>query len=422
MVVHKKFMSVAYLYPLYSDIPADLADPPYTMLNNMSKKGSDENLVEKPNLAAHTLKGEPGPVLVIHGGAGLLLKKNSTPAQRELYKEALRKALVTGNDVLKSGGQAMDAAVAAVTVLEDCPLFNAGHGAVFNAAGKASRYRNELEASIMLSHPPPSHPSVPASRKGFSLTLLTRAKNPSQMVRALYLEPTLAPHAFLSGAAAEEIGHQVGQELVDPSYYWTEHRWREHRRGLGLPETPLPGEPSKGIPYPPLDQLPTGTVGAVALDVNGHIACCTSTGGKTNKLVGRIGDTPSMGSGYWAEKWSEPRKGLWAKVLQAFGRDKTTIRAVGISGTGDGDTYQYFIREATAVTLARRMRYQGQSLKSAAQQVVEDLREVGGMGGVIALDNLGNVAMPMNSTGMYRGVIDSRGEPKVAIFDDDTLE
>ncbi|KAF8753440.1 Asparaginase [Rhizoctonia solani] len=230
MVVHKKFMSVAYLYPLYSDIPADLADPPYTMLNNMSKKGSDENLVEKPNLAAHTLKGEPGPVLVIHGGAGLLLKKNSTPAQRELYKEALRKALVTGNDVLKSGGQAMDAAVAAVTVLEDCPLFNAGHGAVFNAAGKASRYRNELEASIMLSHPPPSiHLFRPRAR----------------MVRALYLEPTLAPHAFLSGAAAEEIGHQVGQELVDPSYYWTEHRWREHRRGLGLPETPLPGEPSK---------------------------------------------------------------------------------------------------------------------------------------------------------------------------------
>ncbi|ELU40729.1 L-asparaginase [Rhizoctonia solani AG-1 IA] len=238
------------------------------------------------------------------------------------------------------------------------------------------------------------------------------------MVRALYLEPTLAPHAFLSGAAAEEIGHQVGQELVDPSYYWTEHRWREHRRGLGLPETPLPGEPSKGIPYPPLDQLPTGTVGAVALDVNGHIACCTSTGGKTNKLVGRIGDTPSMGSGYWAEKWSEPRKGLWAKVLQAFGRDKTTIR-----------TYQYFIREATAVTLARRIRYQGQSLKSAAQKVVEDLREVGGMGGVIALDNLGNGELKFIAhqgiwgTDIVAGrVIDSRGEPKVAIFDDDTLE
>jgi isoaspartyl peptidase/L-asparaginase-like protein (Ntn-hydrolase superfamily) len=191
----------------------------------------------------------------------------------------------------------------------------------------------------MLSHSPPTHPSIPASRKGFSLTLLTRAKNPSQMARALYLEPTVAPHAFLSGSAAEEIGLQVGQELVDTSYFWTEHRWREHRQGLGLPETPFPGQLSnlKDSPCPPLDQLPTGTVGAVALDVNGHIACCTSTGGKTNKLVGRIGDTPSMGSGFWAEAWLEPRRGLWAKLLQAIGKGRAKPCAVGVSGTGDGD-------------------------------------------------------------------------------------
>ncbi|CAE6422798.1 unnamed protein product [Rhizoctonia solani] len=393
-----------------------------TMPGNKSKEGSsDQNLVER--LADHRvlfIKSETGPVLVIHGGAGLLLKKNSTPAQRELYKEALRKALVAGNNVLQSGGQAMDAVVAAVTVMEDCPLFNAAHGAVFNVAGKASHYpANELEASIMLSHPPPSHPSIPTSRKGISLTLLTRAKNPSQMARALYLEPSLAPHAFLSGSTAEELGLEVGQELVDQSYFWTEHRWREHRRGLGLPEAPIPERPNEGIPYPPLDQLPTGTVGAVALDVNGHIACCTSTGGKTNKLVGRVGDTPSMGSGFWAEAWSEPEQGLWAKALRILGRETPRTRAVGVSGTGDGD---YFIRKATAVDLARRMRYQGRSLKSAAQQVVDDLRQAGGTGGVVALDNLGNVAMPMNSTGMYRGVIDSKGEPKVAIFDDDSLE
>jgi isoaspartyl peptidase/L-asparaginase-like protein (Ntn-hydrolase superfamily) len=157
------------------------------------------------------------------------------------------------------------------------------------------------------------------------------------MARALYLEPSLAPHALLSGSAAEEIGYQVGQELVDPSYYWTEHRWREHRRELGLPETPLPGEPGKDTPYLPLDQLPTGTVGAVALDINGHIACCTSTGGKTNKLVGRVGDTPSMGSGFWAETWSEDKKGIWARVFRAIGKDTPITRAVGVSGTGDGD-------------------------------------------------------------------------------------
>ncbi|QRV89843.1 asparaginase [Ceratobasidium sp. AG-Ba] len=378
--------------------------------SELEEKASISSLVSHP-------KGNKNPVLVIHGGAGLLLRKNSSPAQIELYRDALRKALIAGNDVLQSGGQAMDAVVAAVTSMEDCPLFNSAHGAVFNVAGK-----NELESSIMLSHPPPSHPSVPASRKGFSLTLLTRAKNPSQMARALYLEPNLAPHAFLSGEAAETLAAKVGQELVQPSYFWTEHRWREHRRGLGLPETPFPPDaPNSGenSPYPPLDQLPTGTVGAVALDSNGHIACCTSTGGKTNKLVGRVGDTPSMGSGFWAESWLERKRGLWAKLCRMAGKNAQTEHAVGISGTGDGD---YFIREATAVSLARRMQYQRQSLKDAADGVILDLKRAGGMGGVIALDNKGNIAMPLNSTGMYRGVIDSRGCPKVAVFDDDVLE
>ncbi|KAG8704562.1 hypothetical protein FRC08_002171 [Ceratobasidium sp. 394] len=384
-------------------------------LKDSAKLDLTEKSSRAPLVPRHSCKS--GPVLVIHGGAGLLVRKNSSPAQIELYKDALRKALVAGNDILQAGGQAMDAVVAAVTSMEDCPLFNSAHGAVFNVAGK-----NELESSIMLSHPPPSHPSVPAARKGFSLTLLTHAKNPSQMARALYLEPDLAPHAFLSGEAAEQLGAKVGQELVHPSYYWTEHRWREHRRGLGLPETPFPpGAPSPGpdSPYPPLDQLPTGTVGAVALDVNGHIACCTSTGGKTNKLVGRIGDTPSMGSGFWAESWTEPKRGLWTRLFRVFGKNRYAERAVGVSGTGDGD---YFIRGATAVSLARRMQYQGQSLRDAADGVIADLKQAGGMGGVIALDNKGNVAMPLNSTGMYRGVIDTQGKPKVAVFDDDALE
>ncbi|KAG9124585.1 hypothetical protein FRC07_011035 [Ceratobasidium sp. 392] len=391
---------------------------PSTTTPDLLEKSSQTSLV-------YRRRSKVEPVLVIHGGAGLLLRKNSSPAQIELYKNALREALIVGNNVLQSGGQAMDAVVAAVTSMEDCPLFNSARGAVFNVAGKRTLthlLQNELESSIMLSHPPPSHPSVPASRKGFSLTLLTHAKNPSQMARALYLEPDLVPHAFLSGEPAEHLGAKVGQELVHPSYYWTEHRWREHRRGLGLPETPFPpGIPGPGqdLPYPPLDQLPTGTVGAVALDDNGHIACCTSTGGKTNKLVGRVGDTPSMGSGFWAESWEEPKRGFKAKLLRMVGKNRRSERAVGISGTGDGD---YFIREATAVSLARKMQYQGQSLKDAADGVVADLKQAGGMGGVIALDNKGNVAMPLNSTGMYRGVIDSRGKPRVAIFDDDVLE
>ena len=196
--------------------------------------------------------------------------------------------------------------------------------------------QNELETSLMLSKPPSSHPEIPSTRRGLGLTLLTRAKNPSHLVRALYLSPSLAPHTFLSGATAENIGQSLGETLVDSSYFFTSARWREHRRGLGLPEEPLPHHGSHSEPEPcPMDQLPTGTVGAVALDVDGCIAALTSTGGRTNKLVGRVGDTPSMGSGFWAEEWSESR---WIKrVWGALTGKKHLKRAVGISGTGDGD-------------------------------------------------------------------------------------
>jgi len=143
----------------------------------------------------------------------------------------------------------------------------------------------------MLSKPPLNNPEIPSSRRGFALALLTRAKNPSRMVRTLYLSHDKVPHACLSGATAEAIGAAHGEELVDPSYFFTERRWREHRSGLGLPETPFPpGQtPSKSPIEPALDQLPTGTVGAVCLDSNGCIATVTSTGGLTNKFVGRLG-------------------------------------------------------------------------------------------------------------------------------------
>ncbi len=190
----------------------------------------------------------------------------------------------------------------------------------------------------MLSKPPASHPDVPATRRGMGLTLLTHVKNPSRLARALYLSEDLAPHTLLSGTSAEESAKVLGEELVDPSYFFTEQRWREHRRGLGLPEDPLPPghcEPAPGEDIPiPLDQMPTGTVGAVALDIRGCIAAVTSTGGKTNKLVGRIGDTPQMGSGFWAEEWKKP--GIFARVLGALIR-RRRVNAVGISGTGDGD-------------------------------------------------------------------------------------
>lgn len=189
----------------------------------------------------------------------------------------------------------------------------------------------------MVSKPPFSHPEIPTNRRGLGLTLLTRAKNPSHLVRALYLAPSLAPHTFLSGATAERLGESLGETLVDPSYFFTEHRWKEHRRGLGLPEEPVPHSVASinTVPTAPLDEYPTGTVGAVALDIHGCIAALTSTGGRTNKLVGRIGDTPQMGSGFWAEEWTETNliKRLWRKVNGL----NPSIRGVGVSGTGDGD-------------------------------------------------------------------------------------
>lgn len=184
-----------------------------------------------------------------------------------------------------------------------------------------------------------SSPEIPASRRGLGLTLLTRTKNPSQVLRALYLSPSLAPHSFLSGSTAENLADSLGETLVDPSYFFTEHRWKEHRRGLGLPDEPLEADYMvypNGINLPlPLDQLPTGTVGAVALDMDGCIATLTSTGGRTNKLVGRVGDTPVMGARFWAEEWTQSN---WIRRIctKITGRDYTK-RAVGVSGTGDGD-------------------------------------------------------------------------------------
>ena len=189
----------------------------------------------------------------------------------------------------------------------------------------------------MLSKPPASHPNIPASRRGSALTLLARTKNPSHLARAIYLSPEIAPHTTLSGHEAETFGEQLGIEQVDPSYFFTENRWIQHRRGLGLPNEPHPpGEtPSKEESQETLDQVKMGTVGAVALDRRGCIASVTSTGGGTNKLVGRIGDTAQMGSGFWAEEWKEKRRFFQRIANKLLGRPET--RAIGVSATGEGD-------------------------------------------------------------------------------------
>ncbi|KAL4080237.1 nucleophile aminohydrolase [Scleroderma yunnanense] len=367
-------------------------------------------------------------VLVIHGGAGVMItRETATPEKRAAYRGALDQALKAGYEVLKDGGEAMDAAVAAVSVLEDCPLFNAGKGSVFNIVGK-----NELEASIMLSKPPSTHSAILATRRGTSLALLTSTRNPSQLVRGIYLAADLVPHPMISGATAESIGsEELGIPTVDPSYFWTEARWREHRRGLGLPEEPIQNPSRSNAPsdggtlvgsvqweekLDSLDLMPTGTVGAVALDIRGCIATVTSTGGRTNKLVGRIGDTPIMGSGFWAEEWNQKR-GFLGKTWDLL-RGESSVQGIGVSGTGDGD---YFIRQNTASTIAHRMQFLREPVVKAAEKVVTDMKKAGGLGGVIALDKKGNVALSLNCSGMYRGIIRSDGIPLTAIFFDEEL-
>ena len=235
----------------------------------------------------------------------------------------------------------------------------------------------------MLSRPPASTTEITPTRRGIGVSLLTRVKNPSSLVRALYMSPSLAPHTFLSGTTPEDLGESLGQTLVDPSYFFTEHRWREHRRGLGLPEEPLPHHDDATCltgTLPP-DPLPTGTVGAVALDVHGCIVSLTSTGGRTNKLVGRIGDTPIMGAGFWAEEW---KSSGWFKIFWSNFTKQSPTTAVGVSGTGDGDVSffmycpaithlasKYFIRHAVAATIAHRVRYLHEPLDKAANRVVK---------------------------------------------------
>ncbi|CAH1760087.1 14571_t:CDS:2 [Entrophospora sp. SA101] len=304
-----------------------------------------------------------GPTLVIHGGAGALLRENLSIEERQKYLIALEESLKAGNELLKNGGKAIDVVEAAVRVMEDCPLFNAGKGAVFTIGGK-----NELESSIMVGTM--DHPA------GAS-TLLHTVKNPITLAKTLLLDAD-NPHVFLGGVEAENYAKVNGLELVDPKYFWTEKRWKQHLEGLEKKKKGGKDDDWYSL-APGFDSSPMGTVGAVAVDKYGTIATATSTGGFNNKKDGRIGDTPLIACGTWADN-----------------------ETCGVSGTGNGE---YFIRYGVAQDVSSRMKYLKESVEEAAFNVVENLRKVNGAGGVIALDKYGNVAMPFNTTGMYRGYI-----------------
>ena len=317
-------------------------------------------------------------VLVIHGGAGTIVKSQMSPERENAYKAALDKALQTGNDILKSGGTALDAVEATVRSMEDDPLFNAGKGAVFTNEGK-----NELDAAIMDGK----------TLEAGSVAGVTIIRNPITAARAVMEK---SPHVMMTGAGAEKYAKQQGLEIVDPSYFYTEERWRGLQKAKQQDSLKMYLDHADTTNRGMLKQWENkdykyGTVGAVAFDRYGNLAAATSTGGMTNKKFGRVGDAPIIGAGTYANN-----------------------NTVAISGTGWGE---YFIRLVMAKSISDMMEFGKMKLNVAADEMVmKKLPALGGDGGLIAVDKQGNIAMPFCTEGMYRGYIKNTGEKVIKIY------
>lgn len=317
------------------------------------------------------MSSKPTPVIAIHGGAGTLSRSNISPTQEAAYHEALAEILRAGHQVLAEGGSALDAVSLAVDLLEDNPLFNAGHGAVFTSAET-----HELDAAVM------DGMTLAAG----AVACVSRIKRPLRAARAVMER---SEHVLLVGAGAEAFAQAQGLELVSPEYFSTEWRREQLHRARKSATAVLDHD---GGGQAPLDETRKfGTVGAVALDAQGRLAAATSTGGMTNKRPGRVGDSPLIGAGTYANRTA----------------------AVSCTGTGE-----MFIRANAAYDLCARMAYGGLSLEAAAQRVVMDvLPAIGGRGGLIAVDAQGHVSLPFNTEGMYRGQMRvGDAAPQTAIF------
>jgi len=318
-------------------------------------------------LIAMTAQAKP-IAIVIHGGAGKIDRDALTPERERLYHATLEQSLRAGHAILARGGSALDAVEAAIVVMEDAPVFNAGKGSVFTAEGK-----NELDASIMNGR------ALQAGAVGG----VTTVKNPIRAARAVMEK---SPHVLFTNKGAEKFAADHGLEIVDPKYFFTERRWKQIQKWRKQQEAKpqAAAEPDRHADY-------FGTVGCVALDAQGNLAAGTSTGGMTGKRFGRIGDSPIIGAGTYADN-----------------------RTAGISCTGHGE---YFIRHAVAHDIPARIAYKQESLAKAARDVVQTvLKPAGGSGGIIGIDADGNVVMEFNTPAMSRGYIDRDGKTKTAIF------
>jgi beta-aspartyl-peptidase (threonine type) len=310
--------------------------------------------------------------IIIHGGAGVIERGSLTPEKEAAYKAKLEEALLAGWKVLKDGGTSLDAVQAAITIMEDSPLFNAGKGAVFNAEGK-----NELDSSIMDGK----------TLKAGAVAGLHHVKNPILLARAVMDK---SPHVMMVGDGAEKFAAEQKIELVPEKYFWTQERWDSYLKKKKEEEDKAKGIKVSRI-VPEDNSHKFGTVGAAALDKFGNLAAGTSTGGITYKRYGRVGDSPIIGAGTYANN-----------------------NTCAISATGDGE---YFIRLGVARDISALMEYQAKPIQNAADIVIQKkLQDLGGSGGVIAIDKYGNMGISFNSSGMYRGYIDLDGKPVIAIY------
>jgi len=310
----------------------------------------------------------PTYAMVIHGGAGVIQKENMSDQKEQAYRQSLSNALEIGEDILKSGGSSLEAVEKVIMFLENDSLYNAGKGAVFT-----SEEKNELDASVMRG----------SDLQAGAVGGITNVKNPIQAAIAVMEK---SDHVFMVGQGAEKFSELNGLEIVDPSYFRTERRWNTIQRVKANEEKDY------GLSVD-FSDLKFGTVGCVALDNKGDIVAGTSTGGMTNKKYNRIGDSPVIGAGTYADN-----------------------KTCGVSCTGHGE---FFIRYAVAHDLSAAMSYGKMSLKEAGEYIINDkLKAVGGDGGLVALDRFGNIAMPFNTAGMYRAYV-KPGEKYIGIFDNE---
>lgn len=314
--------------------------------------------------------------LVIHGGAGAIVRGKLTPEREFAYTQLLAQSLTAGHAILTAGGSSIDAVIAAIVVMEDSPLLNAGKGAVFTHTGI-----NELDASIMDG----------ATRMAGAVAAVSTIRNP---IRAAYAVMKKSKHVMLIGHGAETFAAKQGLEIVDPSYFFTQFRWNQLQKAISEDRVVRDHDADPAATIPDEDKK-HGTVGAVALDRYGNLAAGTSTGGYTNKQFGRVGDTPIIGAGTYADN-----------------------RSIAVSATGTGEM---FIRAAAAFNAAAQVRLQQLPIAEAADNTLSEIAAIGGDGGLILLNAKGNYAMRFNTSGMYRGTIGNDGTAYIGLFSGDEV-